>query len=434
MNGTIMPTPLEPAIVTIQIRLNGTDIWKNLDSTTTVNGIYSYNWIATKRNETIVANSTIRFMENNTFEFRAKWLGDNVTFGSQSQPQHPTVMVHKTTAYLTINVNPQTVERGMNVTISGTITPAIPSLPITIEYSKHPATTPGGSLLIKPVESKIDGSYSYIWNVGQIDRTDYYLYAFIRKNADVFETTNYETFEPALLTVTGVSSNIAISVNPSEVNIGSEVIISGRIEPAVESKKVTIDIIGKTQIFVYSNTEGLFSFTWNAGNFSNTWRAGVYQLYAKWAGDDVYKGATSPTVTLTVVRNSTSLTMEIDPKTITLGANVSITGTLTPAKTAIDVTIYYRNATSQWILLATVKTDSAGNFSHTWTPAVAGEFELYANWTGDDIDAPADSQIVTLKVESPFTIFTYLPYIAVGIAVVVAVALAYLYLQRKSSK
>ena len=440
MNGTIMPTPLEQAIVTIQIRLNGTEIWKNLDNTMAANGIYSYIWIATKKNETIVDNSTIRGMENNTFEFRAKWLGDNTTFGSQSQPQYPTVIVHKTTSSVTINVSPQTVERGMNVTISGTVEPAIPGLPITMEYSTQPVTAPGAVAAIKTVESKIDGSYSAIWNVGQINRTDYFLYAFIRKNADVFETTNYETFEPALLTVTGVSSNITISVNPSEANIGAEVTINGRIEPARENVKVTIQL-GNTQKFAYSDAEGHYSFSWKAGNFSTknpttgelvvNWIAGVYHVYAKWAGDDIYKGATSPTVTLTVVRNSTSLTMDIDPETITLGANVSLTGTLTPAKASIDVTIYYRNATSQWILLATVKTNPTGNFSFTWTPDVAGEFELYANWTGDAIDAAAESQIVTLKVESPFTIFTYLPYIAVGITVVVAVALAYLYLQKK---
>jgi len=438
VSGTITPTPLASANATVQIRLNGTEIWKDLGDTPVVNGIYSYNWVATKRNETIVADPIIRSLSNNTFEFKAKWDGDLITNGSESQPQYPTVMVHKTTLSITINVNPQTVERYMNVTISGSVQPAISNLRLTLEYSTTPLTAPGGGIDLPGVEvyTKIDGTYNVTWNVGKFNRTDYFLYAYARSSDDVFGTKDYLTVQPAQLTIVGASSNITISVNPSEVNIGAQVIISGRIEPAREGKKVYMRIKGsgiETSVGdIYSDAEGHYSYTWKAGNFSGAWAAGSIVISVEWRGDDDYLGAKA-NATLMVIRNSTSLTLHVDSETITLGSNFTITGTLTPANASINIAIYYKNATGQWILLTTVPTDSAGNFSYIWAPTLAGEYQLYANWTGNAIDAPAESQIITLKVESPFTIFTYLPYIAVGIIIVVAVVLAYLYLKKKKT-
>lgn len=442
VDGAITPTPLAPATVIVQIRLNGTEAWKDLGSTAAVNGIYNYNWLAAKGNSTIVTDPATRSQDNNTFEFRAKWLGDNITFGSESQPPYTTVMVHKTTVHITLTVDPQTVERNMDVTLSGTVQPAIPNLALTLEYSTAPLTAPaGGTEIIEvDVKTEVDGSFAEIWNVGQRNRTDYLLYAYVRISDDVFETTEYTDFMPASLTITGTRSNITISVNPAEASIGAEVTISGRIEPAVVDKRVTIQL-GTTQKLAFSDAEGHYSITWKAGNFSTkdpqtgelviNWIAGVYEVSAKWAGDDAYIGATSPTVTITVVRNSTALEIDVDAETITVGSNITITGTLTPAKASIDVTIYVRNVTGQEVPLATVQTDSSGGFSYIWSPDVAGEYALFANWTGDAIDAPAESQVITMTVEPSFTFFTYLPYIAAGAAVVIIAIIAYIYLKKK---
>jgi len=92
---------------------------------------------------------------------------------------------------------------------------------------------------------------------------------------------------------------------------------------------------------------------------------------------------------------SSSITIFVDPTTVTFGSNVAINGSITPIRVGVNVTIYMSGPSSDSV---TVKTDSNGNYSYIWVPIWAGAYEIRANWPGDDITFSAESEIKTVSV------------------------------------
>lgn len=118
------------------------------------------------------------------------------------------------------------------------------------------------------------------------------------------------------------------------------------------------------------------------------------------------------------------ITLNVDKTTVKLGSNVTISGSIAPTKPLVDVTISYRSPGGTWSLLQMVKTNAQSEYKYVWIPDSAGTFEIKASWEGDDTHERADSPIVTLTVtgdEGGIDFGAYLPYVAVGIAVIVAV-------------
>jgi rhamnogalacturonan endolyase len=134
-------------------------------------------------------------------------------------------------------------------------------------------------------------------------------------------------------------------------------------------------------------------------------------------------GLTNSTAkSITVGKISSIITVNVDPAIVTVGSNVTVTGTLTPTRAGVNVTIYYcRLAGETWTLLATVETDSNGDYAHTWTTMETGTYEVKANWTGDANTLPAESAEKTVKVEEPP--LNIIPYATAGVAVTMIVAI-----------
>jgi len=130
------------------------------------------------------------------------------------------------------------------------------------------------------------------------------------------------------------------------------------------------------------------------------------------------------------------ITIDVSPATVQVGSNVTITGTITPTKTNVDVTISYRReGTTAWTTLKTVKTDSQSRYTYQWKTNQTGTYELKASWQGDAGTAADESDIKKVTVsEQPTTDFTtYLPYIigAIAIVVVVVVVVYFLKMRKK---
>ena len=96
-----------------------------------------------------------------------------------------------------------------------------------------------------------------------------------------------------------VPSSITCSVSQSNIMLGENVTIWGRINPA-RSAEVTIEIStdgGETWaplITVTSNADGTYKHVWEPD------RSGSYKIKASWKGDSSYFGASSEPVTITV--------------------------------------------------------------------------------------------------------------------------------------
>lgn len=131
-----------------------------------------------------------------------------------------------------------------------------------------------------------------------------------------------------------------------------------------------------------------------------------------------------------------NVTLDISSSSVTLGEDVTITGTVSNSAGAIagvDVTIQYETGTTGWVNITTVTADSTGSYTYNWTPTRAGTYEIKASWAGDADTYGAESEVKTLEVASEsIPILVIVAALAV-VAVVVAIAV-YLLKVRKPKR
>jgi len=112
-------------------------------------------------------------------------------------------------------------------------------------------------------------------------------------------------------------------------------------------------------------------------------------------------------VTVTGIENPrepSTITINVNPSTVTVGSNVTITGTINLTR-VVNVTIYYRPVLGTPGTLATVQTNEISRYEYNWTTEEAGEYDLYAYWPGDADYNEATSDFATVIAEKwPSTI------------------------------
>lgn len=173
-------------------------------------------------------------------------------------------------------------------------------------------------------------------------------------------------------------------------------------------------------------------------NFSRPFGADTFLLDSdlKMITFDVADGAAT-VLGVSAGKEPSTITLSLDKDRVQVGSNVTISGSITPVKTNVDVTIYYRTSgATTWSILATVQTDSNSQYSYRWKTTAEGTYEIKAGWSGDATHSGDESDTKTVTVtteEVQEDFFTkYLPYIAAGIiAIVVVVVLLFWMRMRK---
>ena len=107
---------------------------------------------------------------------------------------------------------------------------------------------------------------------------------------------------------------------------------------------------------------------------------------------------------LTVKLYGSVITLDVYPTTLTAGSNVTINGTITPARVGVNVTISYRLSGGTWTTFATAQTDSNSNYTATSKTTYLGTYEIKASWMGDENTWDAESEIKTVSVQG-YTIY-----------------------------
>jgi len=92
------------------------------------------------------------------------------------------------------------------------------------------------------------------------------------------------------------------------------------------------------------------------------------------------------------------ITCSVSPVNIQLGQNVTISGSIDPARST-EVTIEHSRDGGSWTLLATTTSNADGSYEHEWEPTEAGSYEIKASWEGDDSYFGDSSGTVTISVE-----------------------------------
>jgi hypothetical protein len=389
--------------------------------TTDTNGNYNLIWTAAKKT----------FAENETYTFYAHWPGDETTSGSYSSSAlWLTIQKNDSTITLTIDPEDVTIKAGSVITISGAITPTKTNAIVSIYYRivGEPWEILGTS------DTNSNGIYSYSWITA-------------KKTLNSLDTLELKAIWPgdvatkraesntSIVTVEKVPSTITVTIDTSTIAIGSNVTISGAITPTKTNINVTIyyreeGATEQSALYTKTNIESQYTYTWKPP------KNATFVLFASWKGDEDTFTNESETITLRVNLAKSWITIETDLEATTVGSNITISGTISPQKAGYEVFIYYRTKSenSSWDVLSSAVTDSNGDYVYTWTTAELGIFELEARWPGDNLTEPAQSAIKTIKVETPFNIMTYAPYIIGGIVIIAAASSAIWFLKKRKSR
>jgi len=221
------------------------------------------------------------------------------------------------------------------------------------------------------------------------------------------------------------TSLITISVSGKSVVVGSSLTINGTIQPVRNGAEVMI----KYRIVTLTKWDNLSRvITDDNSRYTFVWTAieGYFDIQASWPGDDFTLGAESEIVSNIKVKpkESSSLTISIDPgTTVVFGNNLTITGTITPTRTDVNVTVEYRQAgETDWILLRMTETDSESHFSYTWINPEIGEYEVRASWEGDaSYEGASETKTVRILETAPVDYINYFIYALAGILIAAAI-------------
>jgi hypothetical protein len=202
------------------------------------------------------------------------------------------------------------------------------------------------------------------------------------------------------------TSALTVSANPTEVYWGQEITITGKLTPEKEGQNITLKYMvvyettfqfftWRTLATVKTNRTGNYIYEWNTSKV----KPALYIILVTWPGDETTTNSTNTTGILRVNKLSSNISITVEPEKIVLGLNITIKGSLTPAKENVTVSIQISkiNGPGSWNL--TAQTVEKGFYSIAWKPPETGNYTIKAFWQGDDYTELAQSKIKIFTVE-----------------------------------
>ena len=342
------------------------------------------------------------------------------------------ITVGTATTSLSLGVSPSTGTVGTAISassITGTLSGGV-SPTGTIKFYESgpgsaPSSCPSGLTLLGSAVS-VTGNTAYNPTAGFTPSTagDYWLYASYSG-----DTNNAAAASPSAptssqeITVGTATTSLSLGVSPSTGTVGTAIsassitgTLSGGVSPtgtikfyesgpgsAPSSCPSGLTLLGSA-VSVTGNT----AYNPTAGFTPST--AGDYWLYASYSGDTNNAAAASPCAPtssqeITVGTATTSLSLGVSPSTGTVGTTISassITGTLSGGVSPTGTIKFYESGPgsapsscpSGLTLLGSavsVTGNTAYNPTAGFTPSTAGDYWLYASYSGDTNNAAAAS-------------------------------------------
>ncbi len=99
----------------------------------------------------------------------------------------------------------------------------------------------------------------------------------------------------------------------------------------------------------------------------------------------------------TIVRQPSTISCQASASSVEIGGQLTILGTISPARVGSTVTVSYASAGS-WKTLGTAASGLGGSYSFTWTPSSPGSYHIRASWEGDTSYFSASSSNVSITV------------------------------------
>ncbi|MCW3988932.1 MAG: Ig-like domain-containing protein, partial [Candidatus Bathyarchaeota archaeon] len=204
---------------------------------------------------------------------------------------------------ISCSVSSSSLTIGGSVTLSGSIVPVCSGSTVDISHKSD-----GSWSRLATVTSGLDGVFSYSWTPPSPGSYQ------VMASWDGDRSYSGATSVGVPVTVTKISTFVACSVSPSEVNEGDSVTVSGSISPAVSGETVTYTY-RKPDATTFTRT----ATTGSGGSFSDNYKpdaTGSWSVKTSWEGDSTYKESTSETVSFTVVESEPEPEPEKTPRGI----------------------------------------------------------------------------------------------------------------------
>jgi PKD repeat protein len=181
----------------------------------------------------------------------------------------------------------------------------------------------------------------------------------------------------------------------SEVPLGSLINISGFISPPISNATVTLTYT-KPDGSTFTKTS-----TTTPSNYSDIYTpdmGGTWSISASWEGDATHEGATSSSISFTVIKPLTSITCSVLASELPIGSSVTVTGSLSPPVSSAIVMLTYTNPDGD--TFTRTSTTNPGDYSDVYSPDMVGSWIVVASWGGDATHEGASSSAMSFIIKS----------------------------------
>jgi len=408
ISGSISPTTPN-AGVGIEVRdPNGVVVW--IDSVIT-DSSSKFSSSFTLRNDTTLG----------TYIVYASYSGivATCTFSVQTLPPPPPPPPPPKVSLISLlasNYNPKI---GETINLYGEISPALSS---STNVTIYIAQEGSNFNVLATVTTDSVGRYSYSWKAEKAGV--FYFKSYWKGNLTLPEAWS----NIVEIKVSKLPSTITCLLSNASIVPKSSVTIFGKISAQVSS---TVNILYSinggaswlTLASVTSSADGSYSYVW-----SNV-PEGSYLIKASWSGNEVYEGATSSAVVLSVVKGTTSISLQVARATVTKGESIELSGSLTPPLPSITITITYAKPSGTSVTHS-VTTDSNGKFTDSISTDETGNWKITASWPGNEA-YEGSSTTATVIVNPSFLDQILVPLIIVIILIVILLLLIFGLIIRK---
>jgi hypothetical protein len=171
-----------------------------------------------------------------------------------------------------------------------------------------------------------------------------------------------------------------------------------------------------------TNSSGFFTDVY----FPN--KTGSWAVIVGWEGNETCFGASGVYRNFTVEKTTMSITCNVTEDSITIGENITVTGSVYPIVENLNVTLVFTmsNATIEQYAY----TNSNGTFTTSFKPNLIGSWRAQTRLDGDDLRCEAYSELKPFRVNDTW-INQYGIYIMGAVVAVVAVLVIGFFVRRR---
>lgn len=399
--------------------------------------IFSYMWDFGDGNVTTVTDPTITHAHISIGDYTViLTVTDNDGLESTATKSIYVHLVYNV-AISNVTVSPTTAKIGEIVSTNVTVSNDFPGVNLNINITAYFDNNILETQSVSALGAGESETVSFAWDTASIPEGTYTIKATVLvtryATSSAFPdelNTDDNTFIYGNVTVQKWTSVLSISASPTSPTVHEDTLINGSISPERAGVEITI-------MYRLSGSQTWSSLTTvltaETGEYSYTWTpdsAEIYELKATWGGDESTLPDESDTITVTVNKISSTISLSLNQTSVAVDSNIGISGDISPAVADVEATIEYSRDGEPWTTLATVSTDSNGHYSYDWVPEEPGTYELRASWTGDAITVGDESGTQTLTVQQAPT--NILLYVGVGVGITAVIIAALIYFLRRS--